>query len=158
MAYAIIVAFLLLLSVALTYDTSWMNLLQGLRNDLVFTDRHKDYGAYKLRTEYHRRLGLAMASAVAFFALVVGAPFVISKMGAKQAVEKKVDIVDVNLDNFQDKPDEPPPPPEVVPPPQPKSETGQGTAGEAGDKPVEALPPTQKDLTETTAGETTQEG
>ena len=158
MAYAIVIAVLLLLSVALTYDNSWMNLLQGLRNNLVFADRHKDYGAYALRVGYNRRLGVAMLCAVAFFALVVGTPFVISKMGSKADAVKKVDIVEVNLDNFRDQPPEPPPPPEVVPPPQPKIETVQFTAVEAVDKPVEAPPPTQKDLTETTAGETTQEG
>jgi protein TonB len=158
MAYAIVIAVLLLLSVALTYDNSWMNLLQGLRNNLVFADRHKDYGAYALREDYNRRLGLAILSAVAFFSLVVGTPFVISKMGGKAEVAKKVEIVDVNLDNFRDQPPEPPPPPEVVPPPQPKIETVQFTAVEAVDKPVEAPPPTQQDLTETTAGVTTQEG
>jgi protein TonB len=158
MAYGTIIVVLLLLSIGLTYDTSWMNVLQRLRNDLVFAGRHKDYGAYELRVDYNRRLGLAMVCAVGFFALVVGAPYVISKMGHKQTAEKKVDIVDVNLDNFVDQPEEPPPPPEVVPPPQPKIETVQFTAVEAVDKPVEAPPPTQQDLTETTAGETTQEG
>ncbi|MEO8734087.1 MAG: hypothetical protein ABI373_07135, partial [Flavobacteriales bacterium] len=158
MAYAILIALLLLLSVALTYDNSWMNLLHGLRNNLVFSDRHKDYGAYELRTDYNRRLGLAILCAVGFFALVVGTPFVISKMGGKAAVEKKVDIVEVNLDNFREQPPEPPPPPEVIPPPQPKIETVQFTAVEAVDKPVEAPPPTQKDLTDITAGQTTQEG
>lgn len=158
MAYGIVIAVLLLLSVALTYDNSWMNLLQGLRNDLVFADRNKEYGAYELRTDYNRRLGLAILCAVGFFALVVGTPFVISKMGSKTVEVKKVDIVEVNLDNFRDQPPEPPPPPEVVPPPQPKIETVQFTAVEAVDKPVEAPPPTQLDLTETTAGQTTQEG
>lgn len=159
MAYAIIVAVLLLLSVVLTYDTSWMSVLQGLRNDLVFADRHKDYGAYKLRRDYNRRFGLAMLLGIAFFALVVGTPFVISKLGAKDKEPEKVKVVEVNLDLFkEDQPEEPPPPPEVVPPPQPQIETVQFTAVEAADEPVEAPPPTQEDLSTTTASTTTQEG
>lgn len=159
MAYAIIIAVLLLLSVVLTYDTSWMNLLQGLRNDLVFETRHKAYGAYKLRQEYNHRLGVAMLSAVVFFALVVLTPFVVSKMGPADKEPEKVKIVDVNLDLFQEeKQEEPPPPPEVIPPPQPQIETVKFTAVEAADAPVEAPPPTQEDLSTTTASTSTQEG
>jgi protein TonB len=159
MTYAILVGVLLLLSVVLTYDTSWMNLLQGLRNDLVFAGRHKAYGAYQLREQYNKRLGVALISALGFFLVVVGTPYVVSKMGGKEKEPEKVKIVDVNLDLFQeDQPEEPPPPPEVVPPPQPQIETVQFVAVEAADEPVEAPPPTQEDLSETTAGTTTQEG
>lgn len=159
MTYVIIVAVLLLLSVLLTYDTSWMNLLQGLRNQLVFANRHKEYGAYELRNHYNRRLGLAMVCAMAFFFLAVGTPYVISKIGPADKEPEKVKIVEVNLDLFQEeKPEEPPPPPEVIPPPQPQIETVQFTAVEAADEPVEQPPPTQEDLSETTASTTTQEG
>ena len=159
LTYAIIIGVLLLLSVVLTYDTSWMNVLQDLRNNLVFADRNKEYGAYELRQDYNRRLGLAMLSAVIFFALVVGTPFVVSKIGPKEKEADKVQVVDVNLELFQEEqPDEPPPPPEVIPPPQPQIETVQFVAVEAADEPVEAPPPTQEDLKETTAGQTTQEG
>lgn len=159
MTYVIIIAVLLLLSMVLTYDTSWMNVLQDLRNDTVFAQRHKDYGAYDLRRDYSRRFGLAMVLAIAFFVVVVGTPFVVSKIGTKEKEPDKVKIVDVNLDLFQeDQPEEPPPPPEVVPPPQPQIETVQFVAVEAADEPVEAPPPTQEDLSETTASTTTQEG
>ena len=159
MTYVIIIAVLLLLSMVLTYDTSWMNVLQDLRNDTVFAQRHKDYGAYDLRRDYSRRFGLAMVLAIAFFVVVVGTPFVVSKIGTKEKEPDKVKIVDVNLDLFQeDQPEEPPPPPEVVPPPQPQIETVQFVAVEAADEPVEAPPPTQEVLSETTASTTTQEG
>ena len=100
-----------------------------------------------------------MVLAIAFFVVVVGTPFVVSKIGTKEKEPDKVKIVDVNLDLFQeDQPEEPPPPPEVVPPPQPQIETVQFVAVEAADEPVEAPPPTQEDLSETTASTTTQEG
>lgn len=159
MTFAIIVAVLVTLSIMLTFDTTWMNLLQGTRNELVFAHRNREYGAYELRRAYSRRLGIAIAGAVAFFAVLVGTPFVLSKVGEKEPPPEKVRIVEVNLDLFEEEqPDEPPPPPEVGPPPQPQIETVQFVAVEASDEPVEAPPPTQEDLSETTASTTTQEG
>lgn len=159
MTFAIIVAVLVGLSVLLTFDTTWMNLLQGTRNELVFAHRNKAYGAFDLRKSYPRRLGLSILAAVVFFGVMVGTPFVLSKVGDPEPEPEKVRIVEVNLDLFQeDQPEEPPPPPEVVPPPQPQIETVQFVAVEASDEPVEAPPPTQEDLSETVASTTTQEG
>ncbi len=159
MAFVIIVAFLVGLSVLLTFDTTWMNLLQVTRNELVFEKRNKEYGAYDLRTSYNKRLGLAMLAGILFFGIMVGAPFLASKMGDEAPEPDKVKIVEVNLDNFQDdEPEEAPPPPEIIIPEQPQIETVQFVAVEASDEPVEAPPPTQEDLGETTASTTTQEG
>ncbi len=159
MTFVVIVIVLVGLSVLLTLDTTWMNLLQGTRNELVFAERNKKYGAYDLRTDYTRRLVLAMVGALVLFSVVIGTPYVISKMGTEEEVQEKMQIVEVNLDNFrEDQPEEPPPPPEVIPPPQPQIETVQFVAVEASNEPVEAPPPTQEDLGETTASTTTQEG
>ncbi|MEO7080929.1 MAG: energy transducer TonB [Flavobacteriales bacterium] len=159
MAFVIIVAFLVGLSVLLTFDTTWMNLLQVTRNELVFEKRNKEYGAYDLRTSYNKRLGLAMLAGILFFGIMVGAPFLASKMGDEAPEPDKVKIVEVNLDNFQDdEPEEAPPPPEIIIPEQPQIETVQFVAVEASDEPVEAPPPTQEDLGETTASTTTQVG
>ncbi|MGB6048350.1 MAG: energy transducer TonB [Flavobacteriales bacterium] len=159
MPFIIIVVVLVVLSVLLTFDTTWMNLLQGTRNELVFAERNKDYGAFDLRQSYTRRLGVSMVAAIIFFGVVVGTPFILSKVGDKAPEPEKVKIVEVNLDLFEDEqPDEPPPPPEIVPPAQPQIETVQFVAVEASDEPVEAPPPTQEDLSATTASTTTQEG
>ena len=161
MTYIIIVGVLLLLSVLMSLDNSWMNVLQGVRNQVVFAGRNKEYGAYELRQQYNHRLMVAMGVGVGIFALVFGAPYVVSKLsGGGEEVEVKKKIVEVNLDLFQEeeKEEEPPPPPEVIPPPQPQIETVQFVAVEAADEPVEEPPPTQNDLQETTASTTTQEG
>jgi protein TonB len=157
--FAILVGFLVVVGLLLTYDTTWMSVFQDQRNNLVFATRNKVYGAFELRQDYSRRLGFAMLGAVAFFGVVVGTPYLISKLGPADEAQEKVNIVEVNLDNFsEDKPEEPPPPPEVIPPPQPQIETVQFVAVEASDEPVEAPPPTQEDLGETTASTSTQEG
>ena len=159
MIYAIAFVVLLVLSLLLTMDNSWMNVLQQVRNNVVFANHNRAYGAFMLRKDYNKRLGLALAAAIGVFVLAIGAPMVISKMGSgDDEIEVKKKIVDVNLELFEEQPEEPPPPPEVIPPPQPQIETVQFVAVEAADEPVEEPPPTQADLTETTAGQTSQEG
>jgi periplasmic protein TonB len=158
MTYVIVILVLLGLCLLLTIDNSWMNVLQMVRNNVVFANHNKDYGAFELRKDYNRRLGTSLLLAIGVFVVAVGAPYVINKFGAEEKEEKKKKIVEVNLDLYEDIPEEPPPPPEVIPPPQPQIETVQFVAVEAADEPVEEPPPTQLDLTETTAGETTQEG
>jgi len=159
MGYVIFIICLLAVSLLLTLDNSWMNVLQQVRNNVVFDRHNKAYGAFTLRRDYNKRLGLALMLAIGLFVVAVGAPYIITKLGrGEEVVEKKKKIVDVNLELFEEQPEEPPPPPEVIPPPQPQIETVQFVAVEASDQPVEEPPPTQNDLTETTAGQTTQEG
>ncbi|MBK8612621.1 MAG: TonB family protein [Flavobacteriales bacterium] len=159
MIYAIAFVVLLVLSLLLTMDNSWMNVLQQVRNNVVFANHNRAYGAFMLRKDYNKRLGLAMLLGIGVFLAAMGAPMVISKMGSgDDEMEVKKKIVDVNLELFEEQPEEPPPPPEVIPPPQPQIETVQFVAVEAADEPVDEPPPTQADLTETTAGQTNQEG
>lgn len=162
MAFAIIIAVLVGLSIVLSLDTSWMSVMQSHRNEAVFEDRNKEYGAYKLRTGYARQLMFAILGGILLFGLVIGLPYIFSKVGGDEPQPDKVQIVEVNLDNFQEEDElqeeEPPPPPEYTPPEQPQIETVQFTAVEASDEVVDEPPPTQEDLTETTASTVTQEG
>lgn len=158
MAYVIVILVLLGLCLLLTIDNSWMNVLQAMRNNIVFANHNKEYGAYELRRDYNRRLGTSLLLAIGVFVVAVGAPFVVNKFAAEVKEEKKKKIVEVNLDLFEEQPEEPPPPPEIIPPEPPKIETVQFVAVEAADEPVEEPPPTQKEMEVTTAGQTTQEG
>jgi protein TonB len=149
---------LLGLSLLLTMDNSWMNVLLGVRNDVVFERHNKKYGAYQLRREYNKRLGVSLASAIGFLIVAVGAPYVINKFGGEEVVEKKKTIVDVNMELFQEEEEKPEEikEPEVIE--QPKIETLAFVAVEAADEPVEEPPPTQTDVAETVVSTTTQEG
>lgn len=159
MAYAIIVLVLLGLSLLLTIDGSWMNLMQAARNQLVFTDHNQAYGAFELRRDYNRRLGIALLAAVLFVGIAIGTPKVIASLGKGDEEVKKRKVVDVELELFKEENEPPPPPPpEIEPPPQPKIETVQFVAVEASEKPTEEPPPTQADLQETVASTQTQEG
>lgn len=158
MAYAIIVLVLLGLSLLLTLDGSWMNLMQAMRNQVVFAGRNHEYGAYELRRDYNRRLGIALLSAVLFFGVAIGTPKIIASLGGEEVKKPLKKVVDVDLELFQEEKEPPPPPPEIEPPPQPKIETVQFVAVEASEKPTEEPPPTQQDLQETVASTQTQEG
>ncbi len=158
MGAIIAIVVLLLVSLLLTVDNSWMNVLGSVRNNVVFARHNRSYGAYQLRTEYNKRLGLSLASAIGFMVIAVGAPYVISKMGGAEEVELKKKIVDVNMELFEEEEEKPEEikEPEVIE--QPKIETVQFVAVEAADEPVVEPPPTQTDVAETTVSTVTQEG
>ena len=159
MEFLLLTTVLLVLSLAMTVDFSWNNVLAAVRNQLVFLDRNKDYGAFVLRRDYNKSLGIAVMGSVVLFALAIGTPKVVAALGLgadDELAEKK--IVDVNLDLFEEEKKEEPPPPPVEPPPPPKIETVEFTALEAVDEPVEEPPPTMEALDTTTAATFTQEG
>ena len=158
MGSIIAIVVLLALSLLLTVDNSWMNVLGAVRNKVVFARHNQAYGAFQLRTEYNKRLGISLASAIGFLIMAVGAPFAISKFGSGEEVEVKKKIVDVNMELFEEEEEKPEEikEPEVIE--QPKIETVQFVAVEAADEPVEEPPPTQTDVAETVVSTVTQEG
>jgi protein TonB len=159
MEYLLLVGILLVLSMVMAMDFSWNNVLLAVRNQLVFADRNREYGAFTLRRDYVKRLTMAVIGSLLFFGLAISMPKIVEALsgGDDEVVDAKK-IVDVNLELFEeDKKEEPPPPPVEIPPP-PKIETVQFTALEAVDEPVEEPPPTQEILEETVASTVTQEG
>lgn len=158
MEYVIFIVILLILSMAMAMDLSWNNVLTNARNEMVFADRNREYGAFVLRRDYTKRLLIAVVGSVLVFGLAVGLPKIIAAMGGEEEVVEAKKIVDVNLDLFEEEKKEEPPPPPVEPPPPVKIESVQFTQLEAVDEPVEEPPPTQETLVETNAGTVTQEG
>ena len=159
MEFLLLLGGLLLLSLVMTVDFSWNNVLTSVRNQMVFADRNKEYGAFVLRRDYVRRLAMAVAGSVFFFGLAIGTPKIISALGLdkdSEVAEKK--IVDVDLALIEEEKKVEPPPPPVEPPPPPKIEMVEFTALEAVDKPVEEPPPTQENLDSTVASTVTQQG
>lgn len=159
MTAIIAVVALLMMSLLLSVDNSWMNVLFGGRNNLVFARHNREYGAYELRQGYNKRLGIALVAGIGFVVLALGGTWASGKFGGEEEVEVKKKIVDVNMELFEEeKEDEPEEIKEPVLVEQPKIETVQFVAVEAADEPVEEPPPTQNELQETTASTTTQEG
>lgn len=88
-------------------------------NDIVFEDRNKEYGAYKLRTRYNRTVLVALIIGIIILGTAVITPYINAKaVGNRKAKEElKVEIKLENLDapeNVAPPPPPPPPPSDVV--------------------------------------------
>jgi protein TonB len=139
----------------------WNSVVYEGRNELVFENRNKEYGAYIIRQRYSRSVNLALLISITFFLICLSAPVVVAwlesfKSAAPIAINKDVEI------NLAEPPpiDETQPPPPPVTPPPPIQESIKFTPPEV--KPDEQVkdepPPTQEDLKESNAGAVTVEG
>ncbi|MBI2729472.1 MAG: TonB family protein [Sphingobacteriales bacterium] len=88
--------------------------------DILFDERNKEYGAYELRRQYNRRLGIALlATAIAGLVIVVGS--VLAKNIGTGKKKNAVVVEDVSLQKIQQEEQQkveppPPPPPKQEPP------------------------------------------
>lgn len=152
----IIAGVMLVFSLIMGMDLSWNNVLAGIRNNLVFADRNKEYGAYQLRQEYTKRLGIAVAGSVILVLFTVAAPYMIPEKAAEVVLKKKV--VEVDMTDFQEEEEEPPPPPPEIVEPPPPVEQVQFVQVEATNEEVDDPPPTQDELDTVMASTVTVEG
>ena len=85
-------------------------------DDIVFEERNKEYGAYKLRKRYNRNVTIALLIGILIIATAVITPFISAKAAenSKKRAERQVVIKMENLDTPHDVVAPPPPPP---PPP-----------------------------------------
>jgi protein TonB len=138
---------------------NWENATSPERNELVFAERFKEYGAYPIRRSYQKTTSVALLASVLFFTLCISAPLIIKFFtGDKNtAVEHPVEVtVELKEPPPIDENEPPPPPP---PPPPPTIETVKFTPPVVVDRPIEEeQPPPQEKLAETTVSTVTQEG
>ncbi len=86
-------------------------------DDIVFENRNKEYGAYKLRKRYSRNVLVSMLIGTIILATAVITPYINAKAAESRAkkAERQVEIKMENLDQPAEQVAPPPPPP---PPPQ----------------------------------------
>lgn len=130
----------------------------------VFEGRNKEYGAFRLRKVYQKRLLAALAVGSACFSLGLTAPVIYASLDTNPNDDLDFNRV-VELKNIEAPPldpEQPPPPPiEAPPPPPPKVETVRFVPPEVApdeEVPEEELPPPQEELKEVQASTITQEG
>jgi len=135
----------------------WNNVVSSDRNDIVFADRNKTYGAYVLRKKYDKTMMLILLGIVGFFALGFGVKFILSLKGDDVVKEQVLDMTTIDLTPPPADKNEPPPPP--PPPPPPVMETVKFVPPVIKDDAVETdPPPPQEKLAETNVSTVTQEG
>ena len=108
MTTALILFLVILLFSLLFADMGWSNVLSSTRNDVVFADRNRAYGAYKIRQEHHRVMILAFVAATAF----LGAVFTLTGLLGSSGIPSPIppnpgNVLDVVLTDLL--PDDPEP-------------------------------------------------
>ncbi|MCJ7449065.1 MAG: TonB family protein [Bacteroidales bacterium] len=85
-------------------------------DDIVFEDRNKEYGAYRLRKKYNRNVLIAMLIGIIIIATAIITPYLNAKAteNRQKRTERQVQIQMENLDQPTEQVAPPPPPP---PPP-----------------------------------------
>jgi protein TonB len=137
---------------------SWDDVVSEGRNSLVFENRHKDYGAYDIRTKYNNYVNRALIISCTSFILLVTAPKIYSWIVAQVEEEKVVEMDMTQIDLEAPPPvdeTEPPPPP---PPPPPVMETVKFTPPVVVDEEVIEETPIITQETETQISTVTNEG
>ena len=89
-------------------------------DDIVFEDRNKEYGAYKLRKKYNRTVLISLVIGIIILATAIITPYLNAKAlenrqkRAERQVEIKMENLDIPLDVVAPPPPPPPPPADVV--------------------------------------------
>ena len=140
------------------FVSDWTDVVAEARNEIVFEDKNKDYGAYDLRKNYNKAIVIALAISVSTFLFFISMPVIIAFF-TKDEVQDAASLVEVAIDLEAPPPideSEPPPPP---PPPPPVIETIKFVPPEVVDEKVEdeEIPPPQEKITEQVST-VTQEG
>ena len=140
-----------------TFLTDWNDPTYSERNEIVFANRNKSYGAYLIRMLYNARVNKSFLIAATSFVVLVSLPVIINMFGSGEEKVATQEVEVVLAEPPPVDPNEPPPPP--PPPPPPVVETVKFTPPVVVDKPVEdEEPPPQEKLVETNVSTVTQEG
>lgn len=109
---ALLLAFLMLFALVLA-PAGWSDVLSSARNELVFAERNRDYGAYTLRREHHRTMFLAVLFGIGGLATLLLVPRLLADAPAAQPPLPPHDTGGVIFDVT---PPAPPAPPSPKPP------------------------------------------
>jgi len=132
-------------------------IMQSELLDIIFEGRNKDYGAYELRTNYGKRLGLALLWMIG----LSGTMIMLYSFANKPEEEKAMYTIEDRV--LTKIPDEKPvePPPAVKPPPQQQEPVKMKQFVVpliVDDVKPEDIPPTQDELADAKIGNFNQEG
>lgn len=145
MMIAVALVLFTLLCLALGRTRSWSDETQAERNSLVFQSRNQAYGAYRLRTDYDRRMGVAFLATLGVLGLAVAIPKAIAYFSpATISIPKEKVIVTKVLDRVFEVPDAAPKPGPVKPAaalPLVKKDPDEQRLVEVTDSVVDPLPP-----------------
>ncbi len=104
-----------------TFANNWENVVAEKRNELVFENKNKLYGAYYLRVNHNKNLGLGLLIASSFFIILVGTPLIVNLINSSSDDANEIlTVTTVDLmapppiDEKEPEPAPPPPPPPLI--------------------------------------------
>lgn len=136
-------------------ERSWQRVSSAVRNEVVFENRNKNYGAYTLRKNYDRNIMFILAGLMLTFGVAFGAYRIVNSLPVEKVAPPPVD--DDTFTTTTPPPDDvlPPPPP---PPTPPMETTVAFLPPVVTDTPVNDVIPTQEELDKAKAGDKDQIG
>ena len=134
----------------------WQQVTSAVRNDIVFENRNKAYGAYVLRKDYDKRLVLIMLGLILTVGVAYGSYVIVKNLPTEKIEGPKVKDTSFTMDAPPPAEDVPPPPPETPPPPM--ETTVAFVPPVVVDEHVDEEIPLQEDMEDTKAGDKDQEG
>lgn len=154
----VIIAIVLLIAAVSLYDyftaKNWQQVTSATRNDIVFANRNREYGAFTLRRDYDKRMVFIMLGLVVVVGVSFGTYLFIKNMPEEVIEPPKIDTSNLAIPAPPE--EEVPPPPEETPPP-PMEKTIAFLPPVVVDIPVEDEIPPQEAMEETKADTKTNE-
>lgn len=132
----------------------WTQVTSGERNETVFANRNREYGAYVIRGQYDKRLLIIMAAMVLSIGTAYGVYRIIKALPKPEEIEAPLDLTQFTMDAPKLEEELDPPVEEEIPP---MEKTIQFLPPVVTDEEVETVPPLQEDMEDTKAAETTNE-
>ena len=139
-------------------ERSWQRVSSTIRNEVVFENRNKKYGAYTLRKNYDRNMMFILFGLIISLGAVYGAFNLVNRNDKDNIKKLPTDETITPIHTPPIKKDEIVPLPTPPTPPTPKFNTTQFIPPIAENDFVEDSLPTQKELETEKAGEKTQIG
>ncbi len=118
---AVIISIIMLVAFVSLYDyytsRTWQQVTSSVRNDLVFQNRNRTYGAFQLRNEYDKRLIFIMLGILLTIGVSYGTYVIIQNLPEEKLPPPPADSTQFTVQAPPVEEDVPPPPPEEPPPP-----------------------------------------
>lgn len=136
---------------------SWQQVTSASRNNIVFEERNKEYGAFKIREDYNRNVILIMLGVVGAIGLAYGVHVFLKSLPEKVEAPPPVDttLFTIEAPPLDEEIPPPPPPPEEIPVKLEK--TVEFLPPVVTEEEVTDPPPIQEEMVDTKASTTTND-
>jgi len=144
---------------ALNILSDWSDAIDNSRNELVFENKNKSYGAYQIRKGYSRTILISGIIGIVSIFTILAVPAILAsaKDGNKEKILSNEQItIDPIADIKEELPPPPPPPPPIEEPP--KIETTKFVETVIVDEEVKEEVKTQEELVDTKVSTDDQKG